>query len=131
MSLRLIAPVAVVIAMKAVPAAAQGDEDSGMAAFLQNCSACHSIQANVHKQGPSLAGIVGRTAGSTSGFDFSAALRDEDFVWSEATLFEYLSVPTQTGGGDETLVHGVAMKFGAMDVKAVENVIACRWAFQR
>lgn len=111
------------LALQSSPTLA-GDADKGMAAFVQNCSLCHSVQPGVHKKGPSLAGIFGRAAGSAAGFKYSASLASEDFQWNEATLFEYLSVPTQTGGGDEVLVHGVAMGFEGLGAHSAEDVIA-------
>jgi hypothetical protein len=34
-----------------------------------------------------------------------------------------LTAPTQTGGGDEGLVHGVAMEFEGLDVQSAVNII--------
>jgi cytochrome c len=112
------------ILVVAGPVQAQGDGDRGMAVFMSNCAACHSIMAGTHRQGPSLAGVVGRTAGSLEGFQYSATLQEEDFDWNEATLFEYLTTPTQRGGGDEPLVHGVAMGFEGLDAQSADDLIA-------
>lgn len=106
------------------PVHAQGDGDRGMAVFMSNCAACHSIMPGTHRRGPSLAGVFGRTAGSLEGFRYSATLQEEDFDWNEATLFEYLTTPTQRGGGDEVLVHGVAMGFEGLDAESAEDLIA-------
>ena len=100
------------------------DVNHGMVVFMTNCAACHSITPDEHRNGPSLAGVFGRTAGSLQGFDYSSTLAKEDFVWNDATLFEYLTVPTQTGGGDEALLHGVAMGFEGVEVKSAEDLIA-------
>lgn len=100
------------------------DVNNGMIVFMANCAACHSITPDQHKSGPSLAGVFGRTAGSLQGFEYSSTLAKEEFEWNDATLFEYLTVPTQTGGGDEVLVHGVAMGFEGVEVKSAEDLIA-------
>jgi len=100
------------------------DVNHGMVVFMANCAACHSIAPDQHKSGPSLAGVFGRTAGSLQGFEYSSTLAKEDFEWNDATLFEYLTVPTQTGGGDEPLLHGVAMGFEGVEVKSAEDLIA-------
>jgi len=105
-------------------AQAQGDADQGMVAFMVNCAACHSIEPGEHRTGPSLAGVFRRTAGSLEGFQFSSVLAAESFEWNDATLFEYLTVPTQRGGGDEGLVHGVAMGFEGIDTQSAEDLIA-------
>ena len=96
------------------------DVNNGMIVFMANCAACHSITPDQHKSGPSLAGVFGRTAGSLQGFEYSSTLAKEEFEWNDATLFEYLTVPTQTGGGDEVLVHGVAMGFEGVEVKSAK-----------
>jgi cytochrome c len=105
---------------------AQGDGDRGMAVFMSNCAACHSIMSGRHRRGPSLAGVVGRTAGSVEEFQYSSTLEEEDFEWNEATLFEYLTTPTQRGGGDEALVHGVAMGFEGLDAQSVDDEVPWR-----
>lgn len=116
--------VAAVILLAGGPVLAAGDADRGMAVFVENCSSCHSIQPEVHREGPSLAGVVGRTAGSVEGFQYSSTLEEEDFEWNETTLFEYLTTPTQRGGGDEALLHGVAMGFEGLDAQSAEDLIA-------
>lgn len=115
---------ALAILLASGAAQAQGDEDRGMAVFMSNCAACHSIAAGEHRRGPSLAGVVGRTAGSAEGFAYSSTLEEEDFEWNETTLFEYLTTPTQRGGGDEPLVHGVAMGFEGLGAESADNLIA-------
>ena len=102
---------------------AEGSADRGMAIFIQNCSACHSIEANAHKAGPSLASILGRQAGSAEGFQYSAGLANQDFTWNTTTLQEYLTVPTQSGGGDQ-LLHSVHMHFEGISSQAAEDLIA-------
>ena len=98
------------VVMTAGAAHAQGDADQGMAVFLANCAACHSIEPGEHKAGPSLAGVFRRAAGSLEGFQFSSALAAESFEWNDATLFEYLTVPTQRGGGDEGIALVVRLR---------------------
>ena len=102
---------------------AEGSADRGMAIFIQNCSACHSIEASVHKAGPSLAGLLGRQAGSAEGFQYSAGLANQDFTWNTTTLQEYLIIPTQSGGGDQ-LLHSVHMHFEGISSQSAEDLIA-------
>ena len=45
------------------------------------------------RQGPPLHGVVGRKAGSVEGFNYSAGLKDADFVWDEAKFDAYLTNP--------------------------------------
>lgn len=43
--------------------------------------------------GPSLAGVLGRTAGQVPNFHYSAANKNSDLVWDAATLDRYLTSP--------------------------------------
>ena len=60
------------------------------------CAACHSLTAaEPAKLGPHLEGIVGRTVASVPGHDYSAALREQSFVWNEEQLDILLERPQQ------------------------------------
>ena len=85
--------------------------------FLQ-CAACHSLEADVNKTGPSLAGLFGRKAGSVEDFNYSDANKNSGIVWDDAILRKYLPDP-------QKLVPGTKMAFpGLKDPKQVEDVIA-------
>ncbi len=58
--------------------------------FQQTCKSCHSDQAGKNGIGPSLAGVVGRKAGTGEGFRYSAAMKSSDVVWSADTLDKHL-----------------------------------------
>ena len=62
------------------------------AAFGQ-CAACHAVAAGQHGIGPSLAGVVGRKAGSLAGFSYSDAMKNSGKTWDEATLDTFLTNP--------------------------------------
>jgi cytochrome c len=81
-------------------AAADGDVSRGEKLFAR-CSACHSVNGQ-NKLGPSLAGVVGRTAGTVEGARYSKALTQSQIVWTEQNLDTYLTAPT-------TLVRGTTM----------------------
>jgi len=65
--------------------------------FAQRCAACHidpNSQIDAPRVGPSLKGIMGRTAGDLPGFErFSPALINSGIVWSEVELDVYLANP--------------------------------------
>ena len=83
-----------------------GDPDAGKRVFLQ-CSACHTIEENKNRVGPSLYGLVGRAAGSLEGFNYSKANAEADYIWTEETLFVYLKSP-------QKFMPGTRMAFGGV-----------------
>jgi cytochrome c len=94
-----------------------GDPQAGEVIFKQ-CAECHSLEPDENKQGPSLAGIFGRTAGTVEDFNYSDANKNSGIVWDEAMLRKYLPDP-------QSLVPGTKMTFpGLKDPKQVEDVIA-------
>ena len=70
-------------------------EEDGDRLFRNSCGICHSLQTGQGRVGPSLAGIIGRKAGSVAGFDYSEANKNSNVVWDEAQLDQYLSNPQQ------------------------------------
>jgi cytochrome c len=83
----IVATLPVGMAVAAPPAPA------GQAIFEQRCSACHSVERDENDVGPSLAGVVGRKAGSLAGFDYSPALKASGKVWTRAQLDQFLAAP--------------------------------------
>lgn len=84
---------AIVLAVKdAAGADLSGDATKGAAVFRQ-CQTCHVKEIGVNKVGPSLAGIVGRPAGSIPGFRYSEANKGSGITWTEQELYVYLENP--------------------------------------
>jgi cytochrome c len=76
-----------------LPAAKPPD---GATLFKQQCATCHTTNlSDPVRQGPSLFKIVGRTAGKTDGFHYSAGFAKADFVWDEARLDAWLTNPQE------------------------------------
>jgi cytochrome c len=46
-----------------------------------------------NRLGPSLHDVLGREAGSSSGFAYSSAMKNADIVWDEQTLDAYIENP--------------------------------------
>ena len=75
---------------------AQADPAAGQVVFDQKCASCQSVTADmVHGiSGPNLVGVVGRTAGTVAGWDFSTALKDSKVIWTEENLNKWLTDST-------------------------------------
>jgi cytochrome c len=65
---------------------------AGGEVFRRQCLACHTAEPSQHKTGPSLAGVVGRKAGSTD-FPRYRGLTGADFDWTNDRLNAYLADP--------------------------------------
>ncbi len=59
--------------------------------FVAQCSGCHAPDRA--RVGPALAGVVGRPAGSSPGYPYSAALAHANLTWTPATLDKWLANP--------------------------------------
>src|SRR5580765_1775434 len=74
-----------------VPSDTKADTVAGRAAFEKRCTGCHALDRD--KEGPRLAGVVGRKAGSVSAFPYSDAVKKSAEVWNEAALDKWLTDP--------------------------------------
>ena len=72
-----------------------GDAAAGKLAFAQ-CRTCHVTDPGVNRTGPSLAGIVGKEAGSVDGYKYSAANKESGITWTEEQMYVYLEDPQRT-----------------------------------
>jgi len=68
-----------------------GNAARGKAVFEKRCTGCHAME--VDREGPRLAGVFGRKAGSISGFAYSMGLKNSGVTWTDATLEKWLSDP--------------------------------------
>jgi cytochrome c len=91
-------------ALMVAPARAQ---DAGEAVFKKNCSICHTTEPGKNKIGPSLAGVVGRKAGSAPNYSYSEANKSSGATWDEATLDTYLTAPTKFVPGTKMIFPGL------------------------
>jgi cytochrome c len=83
-----------------------GDPTKGEAEF-KKCQVCHTLEAGVNKVGPSLHLIIGRTAGSVEGFNYSKANKESGIVWSEQNMWEYLENPKAFMPGTKMAFAGI------------------------
>ncbi len=73
------------------------DAVRGKTVFEKRCTGCHAIEAD--REGPRLAGVFGRKAGSVAGYAYSAGLKKSGLTWTDATLEKWLSDPDMDGAG--------------------------------
>jgi cytochrome c len=68
----------------------------GAALFKQQCGTCHTTDnSEPMRQGPPLAKVIGRHAGSAEGFRYSAGFAKADFTWDAARLDAWLTNPQE------------------------------------
>ena len=82
-------------------------EEPGETLFKKNCTICHTLEAGKNKIGPSLAGVVGRKAGSVPGFAYSAANKNSGDIWDAQTLDTYLADPRKFMPGTKMVFAGL------------------------
>ncbi|MER9962794.1 cytochrome c family protein [Mesorhizobium sp. M0045] len=96
------------------------DAAAGEKVFAK-CKVCHVADKDQNKVGPSLNGVIGRTAGTHPGFSYSKAMTEagkSGVKWDEATLTNYLRDP-------KAMVKGTKMAFvGLKKDEDIANVIA-------
>jgi cytochrome c len=107
--------VAVAMMFAASSAWAGGDAKRGQKLYESRCIACHSVDHS--RVGPAHQGVYGRRAGRVAGYDYSAALKASNVIWSEKTLDAWLSNP-------ERLIPGQKMGFTVTDAADRADLIA-------
>jgi cytochrome c len=104
----------------AAPARAAGDSAKGEKIF-KKCATCHSVEPGKKKIGPSLHGVIGRTAGAAEGYGYSkamAAYGGSGVVWGEDTLEVYLEAPRNVVKGTKMAFPGLKKAEDRADVIA-------------
>ncbi len=85
------------------------DAAAGEKVFAK-CKACHVADTDQNKIGPSLKGVIGRTAGTLEGYKYSPAMVEAGkggMVWDDATLTEYLKAPKAVVKGTKMALAGL------------------------
>ncbi|KIQ04407.1 MULTISPECIES: c-type cytochrome [Pseudomonas] len=97
---------------------AEADVATGEALFKRNCGNCHKVGQGARAAfGPQLNGIIGRTAGSTTDYRYSPAMKDSAVVWSPETLSAFIK-------DSEAVVPGNKMRFwGIGDQDKIDSLL--------
>ena len=101
--MRAVLAIIAAAALAAPAAAAQpaGDATRGEKIY-ERCAACHSLDVN--RAGPKHRGLVGRTAGTVPGFNYSSAMKRSGLLWDETTLDRFLANPLKAVPGTRMYV---------------------------
>jgi cytochrome c len=87
------AVIAGLLLTESATAAPAADPAAGQEIFKAQCGICHSVAAGVNGIGPTLFGVVGRSAGGVPGFQYTADHKKLGVTWDAATLDKYLTNP--------------------------------------
>jgi cytochrome c len=88
---------------------------TGAGRSVGSCLACHSEAADA--PGPSLKGIVGRSAASLPDFRYSGPLRRSGIVWDEAKLRAFVTDP-------QSVVPGTRMPYAGTSPQEAARITA-------
>src|SRR5882762_7389382 len=88
-------------------AAETGNAGRGQQLF-RACAACHSLVPGENMTGPSLAGMVGRKAGTLASFPrYSPALKAANVIWDDKALDAWLTKPDEFIPGTRMIFQGI------------------------
>jgi cytochrome c len=97
---------ALALALAAATAARAGGDATRGEQLYARCLACHALEYD--RVGPRHCGLLGRRAGSISGFDYSPAMKRSKLVWNKETLDRFLADPPKAVPGTTMTYAGVA-----------------------
>ncbi|WP_290689611.1 MULTISPECIES: c-type cytochrome [unclassified Haematobacter] len=101
---------AIVLAVSALPALAEGDPAKGEKSF-RKCAICHAVEAGApNKAGPNLHDVVGRKTASLEGFTYSDAMKklgDDGHIWTPEEIDHFITDP-------KAMVPGTKMAFAGV-----------------
>ena len=98
-------------------ASAELPAPSGPDLFVRRCSVCHGSTApTLSSIGPSLAGIIGRKAGTQDSGVHSRAVIDSGIVWDRDSLRRFLAEPPRA-------IPGSLMSVGVTNPAELESLL--------
>jgi cytochrome c len=110
-----IAAASAVHAQMTLPTAAP--QPDGATLFANQRATCHTLNPNdPPRQGPNLAYVYGRKAGSVAGFAYGKGVASVDFVWDEQHLDAWLAHP-------QAVIPGTVMAYGQANPAIRKQII--------
>jgi len=94
---------------------------NGEKLFKKKCGACHSLEAGKQKIGPSLAGIVGRQAGTVEGYTKYKAMKGATLTWDAAMLDAWITNQKDFLKANKAVVGGPRTAMNAKIKKPAER----------
>lgn len=83
------------------------------------CIACHTLgKGGPNMIGPALYGFIGNDVGAREGFEYSAVMRNANFVWTPAALDAWLAQPGRFLPGNRMTFAGVPDRQDRVDLIA-------------
>ena len=88
--------------------------------IFEACAACHTLYDDEAGDalGPTLDGVLGRTAGTRDDFRYSPVMRRSGIVWTLETLNAFITDPTRYVRGSRMSFDGVPDEGDRADVMA-------------
>ena len=111
------------VALTAFAGAAHAQDAEAGKRISARCAVCHGIGETTRALGPSMNGVVGRTAGTGADYEgkYSKAMVEAGaggLVWDEANLSEYLLAPRAKLPGNKMAFAGIKDEQDRLDVIA-------------
>lgn len=92
----------------AAPAAPMLPAAAAPPAAFATCNACHNTaKSEPNGVGPNLFGVVGRAAGTRSGYAYSPAMKGSNIRWARAKLDAFLADPKGVVPGTKMMIPGI------------------------
>jgi cytochrome c len=104
-------------------AAAAGDAKRGEELYAR-CAACHALAYD--RVGPRHCDLLGRRAGSVSGFEYSPAMKRSRLIWTPENLSRFLADPVSIVPGTTMTYAGVDNTQDRADLIAYLGTARCR-----
>jgi cytochrome c len=113
------AVVAIALTLAATAGAAYAQDPVAGEEVFKKCRVCHQVgETAKNAVGPKLNGLIGRTAGSVEGFNYSPANKNSGITWTEENFKKYIADPKGFMPGNKMAFAGLKEEKDQADVLA-------------